>query len=68
MGMPVDMETHRNGIQISNWSHKRKVSQARKYIFKHGASVKGVRVQNLLADQSLVPTEAHFKHDVKQTD
>ncbi len=67
MGIPTDMKTRRSNVRINDQSRKKKVSQARKYIFKHGASANGVRVKRLLADKSLVPTEVHFRHENIQT-
>ena len=64
MGLPTDMKTRRSNIRINDESHKKKVSRARRYIFEHGASVNGVRIKNLLADELLVPTEVCFKHNV----
>lgn len=71
MGIPTDMETRRSNIRINDQSYKKKVWQARKYIFKHGASVNGVRIKNLLAEKSLIPIEVRFTSNrdvVIQTD
>ena len=57
MGTPVDMQMRRNGVRVDSQSYRDKISKARKHIFKGGASINGVRVQNILADESLVPTK-----------
>lgn len=54
MNTPTDMKTCRSSTQINDQLHK-KVSQAHKYIFKHGVSVNGICcIEAFLEDKSLV--------------
>jgi hypothetical protein len=69
MGTTSDMATRGDNIRIDDQSRKKKILRARKYIFKRGVGVNGVRIKELLADESLVPTEVHFKHsNISKTD
>lgn len=60
MGTPGDMETRTYNIRIDDQSRKSKILKARRYIFKYGASINGVRVKNVLIDESLVPTKVRL--------
>jgi len=62
MGSQSDMATRLNNTRISNHNLREKVKKGRRLIFKHGASINGVRVKKLLDDESLVPT--HVRHPV----
>ena len=54
MGTPANMEIRRLQIRVDDQSRKDKIAKARKLIFRDGVSVNGVRVQSVLADESLV--------------
>ena len=43
-------------VQVSDGAWMAKVKKARKYIFRGGAGVNGNRVNEILQDESLVPT------------
>ncbi|KAN0088931.1 hypothetical protein V8E55_005988 [Tylopilus felleus] len=58
MGTPADMETWRNMIRTHGQAHKNKISKARRFIFRDSATINGNRIKNLLAAESLVPTNA----------
>lgn len=66
MGTLFDMNTRKEQLRVDDDAHRKKIAKARKLIFKHGASINGVRVQSLLQDGSFVPTKVseHFKHHI----
>ena len=56
MGSPTDMDIRLNETHVSDRELKDKVTRAQKSIFRHGASINGLHVKDVLDDKSLVPT------------
>jgi hypothetical protein len=56
MGTSSDMTTRKHDLCMGDKDLRKKISRARHLIFKYRASISGVRVKDLLQDESLVPT------------
>ena len=56
MGTPTDMMTRQTKLRVNDEARKKKIRRARRLIFKHGASINGNRIKEILQSQSFVPT------------
>jgi hypothetical protein len=65
MGTKLDMKRHERTQQIDDERWRRRVEQAWALMFKQGASINSQRVQNILNEESLVPTRvSHSSQDI----
>ena len=56
MGMPCDMTQRKSLMRIDNVQWRSRVEAAREAIYVKNSAIDGVAVQNLLKEDSLVPT------------
>ncbi|KAF9219981.1 hypothetical protein BS17DRAFT_853961 [Gyrodon lividus] len=68
MGTLLDMTTQEHAPHIDDNEHKQKVLKAHKQIFKHGASINGICIKEILASKSLVPTINAFSERIQAED
>lgn len=66
MGTSSDMMTRKHNLRVGDNNLHKKIHKARHLIFKYGASISGVRVKDLLQDESLVPTYVCGVNAIKQ--
>lgn len=65
MGTKLDMKRRERTQRTDNERRRRRVEQARALMFKQGASINSQRVQNILNEESLVPTwVSHSSQDI----
>lgn len=60
MGMKSDLKTREKMARVDGDERRKKISQARKYIFKRGVGIDSQGVKEILYSESLVPT--HVSH------
>ncbi|KIK75878.1 hypothetical protein PAXRUDRAFT_18604 [Paxillus rubicundulus Ve08.2h10] len=60
MGMKSDLKTREKMARVDVDERRKKISQARKYIFKHGVGIDSQGVKEILYSESLVPTHNAF--------
>ncbi|KZV98671.1 hypothetical protein EXIGLDRAFT_606761 [Exidia glandulosa HHB12029] len=65
MGTKEDMETRRSEIRVDDAARRSKVEAARKVIYKDGYAVNNERIEDLLKDESYVPTENALSVDIE---
>jgi hypothetical protein len=63
VGTPKDLE-RRTNLRVDDRRRQRKIEKARNIIYIQGKSITSKKVEDLLAEESLVPTRACTDHQI----